>query len=211
MLETDLRTDVGAAAVVAAGRVVRVNISPGGVPKGPVPSARVGRLGLEGDAHQHDGVHGGPHRAICLFAIEAIRRVAADGHPIAPGTVGENLTTEGIELAALAPGTRLAIGADVLLELSGPANPCDVIRGSFRGGKSGRISILKHPLDSRVYARVLAGGTIAAGDVIRVLSPAPDSTSCRSGSTPTSAGHGSRTGGPSRRPAPNCTSSIWET
>jgi MOSC domain-containing protein YiiM len=157
------------------GRVLQVNISPGGVPKKSVARARVGRLGLEGDAHQHSGVHGGPHRAVCLFAIEAIRRVAADGHPIGPGTVGDNLTTEGIELAALAPGTRLAVGDEVLLEIAGPANPCDVIRGSFRDGKSGRISILKHPADSRVYARVLAEGTVAVHDVIRVLPPAPGS------------------------------------
>jgi hypothetical protein len=63
----------------------------------------------------------------------------------------------------------------VLLEIAGPANPCDVIRGSFRDGKSGRISILKHPTDSRVYARVLAEGTVAVHDVIRVLPPAPGS------------------------------------
>jgi MOSC domain-containing protein YiiM/GNAT superfamily N-acetyltransferase len=175
VLETDPLAHPAPDAMTAGGRVVQVNISPGGVPKQPVGRAAVRRLGLEGDAHAHIGVHGGPHRAVCLFAIEAIRRVAAEGHPIAPGTVGENLTTEGIELALLAPGTRLAIGEDVLLEVSGPANPCDVIRGSFREGKSGRISILKHPMDSRVYARVLAEGSVAVGDDVRVLPPAADS------------------------------------
>jgi MOSC domain-containing protein YiiM len=175
VLETDplAHPDTGSAA--ATGRVLHVNISPGGVPKRPVERAAVGPLGLEGDAHAHIGVHGGPHRAVCLFGIEAIRRVAADGHAIAPGTTGENLTTEGIELALLAPGTRLAVGDDVLLEISGPANPCDVIKGGFRDGKSGRISILKHPSDSRVYARVMAEGTVAVGDPIRVLPPVPDS------------------------------------
>ena len=86
------------------GRVLHVNTSPGGVPKQSVERARVGQLGLEGDAHAHIGVHGGPHRAVCLLGIEVIRRVAAEGHPIAPGTVGENLTTEGLELAGLASG-----------------------------------------------------------------------------------------------------------
>jgi MOSC domain-containing protein YiiM len=110
------------------GRVLQVNVSPGGVPKLPVGEARVGRDGLDGDAHHHDTVHGGPHRAVCLFAIEAIERVRADGHPgVGPGWVGENLTTEGIELALLPVGARLAIGDEVVLELSGPANPCDVI------------------------------------------------------------------------------------
>jgi MOSC domain-containing protein YiiM/GNAT superfamily N-acetyltransferase len=159
------------------GRVLQVNVSPGGVPKLPVGEARVGRDGLDGDAHHHDTVHGGPHRAVCLFAIEAIERVRADGHPgVGPGWVGENLTTEGIELALLPVGARLAIGDEVVLELSGPANPCDVIKGAFRGGKSGRISILLHPADSRMYARVERDGLIRPGDPIRVLPARPETT-----------------------------------
>jgi MOSC domain-containing protein YiiM/GNAT superfamily N-acetyltransferase len=154
------------------GRVVQVNVSPGGVPKLPVERAWVGPLGLEGDRQKHDTVHGGPHRAVALLAIEAIERVQADGHPIEPGSVGENLTTTGIELATLAPGTRLAIGDRLVLEISWPANPCDLIRGSFRGGKSGRISILTHPSDSRMYARTLVEGEVQPGDQIRVMPPA---------------------------------------
>ena len=92
------------------GRVLQVNISPGGVPKLPVERAWVGSAGLDGDAHHHHYVHGGPHRAVSLLGIEAIERVQADGHPIEPGAVGENLTTTGIELARLPIGTRLAIG-----------------------------------------------------------------------------------------------------
>ncbi|HXI81038.1 MAG TPA: GNAT family N-acetyltransferase [Verrucomicrobiae bacterium] len=159
----------------ADGHVLQVNVSPGGVPKHPVDRAWVGRLGLDGDAHQHHTVHGGPHRAVALFAMEAIERVQADGHPIEPGSVGENLTTAGIELARLEAGTRLAVGETLLLELSGPANPCDVIKGAFRAGKSGRISILTHPDDTRMYARVLAEGEVRPGDAIRVLPPAPSS------------------------------------
>jgi MOSC domain-containing protein YiiM/GNAT superfamily N-acetyltransferase len=156
------------------GRVLQVNVSPGGVPKLPVERAWVGRLGVEGDRQNHDTVHGGPHRAVALLAIEAIERVQADGHPIEPGSVGENLTTTGIELARLAVGTRLAIGERLVLELSGPANPCDVIAGSFRNGKSGRISILTHPSDSRMYARTITEGEVRSGDPIRVMPPAPD-------------------------------------
>ena len=152
------------------GRVLQVNVSPGGVPKLPVAEARVGRDGLDGDAHDHDAVHGGPHRAVCLLASEAIERVRADGHPgVGPGSVGENLTTEGIELSLLPVGARLAIGDEVVLEISGPANPCDVIKDAFVGGKSGRISILLHPTDSRMYARVERDGVVRPGDAIRVL------------------------------------------
>jgi MOSC domain-containing protein YiiM/GNAT superfamily N-acetyltransferase len=157
------------------GRVLQVNVSPGGVPKLPVAEARVGPLGLEGDDHRAYWAHGGPLRAVSLFAIEAIERVQADGHPIEPGSTGENLTTTGIELARLAVASRLAIGAEVLLEVTSPAMPCDTIRGSFRDGRSGRISILLHPDDSRIYARVLRGGVVRPGDPIRVLPADPAS------------------------------------
>jgi MOSC domain-containing protein YiiM len=151
------------------GCVVQVNVSPGGVPKLPVPVARVHRLGLEGDAHHDVADHGGPFRAVCLLAIEALRRVAADGNPVGPGTTGENVTTEGIELGELAYGTRLAIGPELVLELTAPANPCTTIAHNFADGRFGRMSVKTHPLDTRVYASVVREGTIAPGDEIRVL------------------------------------------
>lgn len=160
----------------SSGRVIQVSVSPGGVPKLPVERAWVGPIGLAGDAHHDDTVHGGPHRAVALFAIEAIRRVAAEGHPIFPGSAGENLTTEGIEWAQLPAGTRAAIGDRLVLEISKPDNPCSTIRGSFSDERFARISILTHPTDSRMYARVLVEGEVRPGDEIRILPPAPDST-----------------------------------
>src|SRR4051812_40525961 len=91
---------------VAVGRVVAVNTSRGGVPKLPLPEAYVGELGLEGDEHRNMVSHGGPLRAVCLLAQEVIDRVRAEGNPIASGTTGENVTTQGIELAALPFGTQ---------------------------------------------------------------------------------------------------------
>lgn len=159
----------------AVGRVLQVNVSPGGVPKIPVERAHVGPLGLDGDAHRDTTGHGGPHRAVALFAIEAIRRVAADGHPIFPGSCGENVTTEGVELALLPVGSRLAIGDRLVLELSKPDNPCETIKGSFADGRFARISVRTHPSDTRMYARVLVEGEVRPGDRIRVLPPAADS------------------------------------
>jgi MOSC domain-containing protein YiiM/GNAT superfamily N-acetyltransferase len=158
------------------GRVVQVNISPGGVPKLPVDGpVDVGVFGLEGDGHADATVHGGPHRAVCLFAAEAIRRVADEGHPISPGSCGENLTTEGIELAGLPIGTRLAIGERLILELASPDGPCSTIERSFSDRRFSRIDIRLHPTDSRMYARVLTEGPVQAGDAIIVLDPASDS------------------------------------
>lgn len=158
------------------GRVLQVNVSPGGVPKLPVEGpVDVGRLGLAGDGHNEPTLHGGPHRAVCLFAKEAIDRVAAEGHPIHPGSCGENLTTEGLELATFPVGTRLAIGPSLVLELSAPDGPCSTIEDSFSDRRFARISILTNPTDSRMYARVLVEGPVAAGDAIAVLPPDPAS------------------------------------
>ena len=149
--------------------VVQVSSSPGGVPKLPVDSARVNRLGLEGDGHNDTSGHGGPLRAVSLLAIEAIHRVALEGNPIAPGTTGENITTEGIELGDLPHGTRLAIGPDLVLGLTSSVNPCKTIAHNFADGRFARLSAKLHPLDTRVYAGVVHEGTVRPGDEVTVL------------------------------------------
>ena len=104
-------------------RLLQVNVSRGGVPKRPVEAARITIRGVEGDRQADTTGHGGPHRAVSILGIEAIRRAASEGHPIAPGTTGENLTTEGFDVSLLPAGTRLAIGDEVVLELSMQADP----------------------------------------------------------------------------------------
>lgn len=169
------RTYIAAASERPSGRVLQVNVSNGGVPKLPITAARVGRYGIKGDAHNDITVHGGPHMALCLFGIEAIERLQAEGHPIEPGGAGENLTTVGVEWSLLALGTRALIGDQVEIEISGDAGPCKTIRGNFSDGRFSRLSIDLHPSDSRMYARVLRQGEIHAGDPITVLPPAPGS------------------------------------
>jgi MOSC domain-containing protein YiiM/GNAT superfamily N-acetyltransferase len=159
---------------VIEGHLLHVNVSGGGVPKMAVPQARVTRLGLEGDRQREPTVHGGPHRAVSILGIEAIRRVASEGHPIAPGTTGENLTIEGFDVALLPPGTHLAIGGEVVLELASTADPCRTIRHSFRDRRFGRLGASAHPADSRMYARVVREGVVRAGDAIRVMPPEDD-------------------------------------
>lgn len=155
------------------GRVASVNVSPGGVPKKPVPSAWVGRLGLDVDAHDEpEPIHGGPDQAVCLYSIEAIARVAADGHAAFPGAYGENLTLEGIDWAGLREGDRMAIGADGLeIELTKLDAPCQTIAHWFVDGKIARISPKLHPEDSRWYARVLVEGPVQPGDRVEVARP----------------------------------------
>jgi MOSC domain-containing protein YiiM/GNAT superfamily N-acetyltransferase len=158
------------------GRVLQVSVSGGGVPKKPVDRASVGRFGLTGDRHEADTVHGGPHRAVCLFAMEVIERLQAEGHPVEPGSVGENLTTWGIEWSLLPVGTRVLVGDEVELELSSSTTPCATQTHNFTDGNFNRILIDRHPSDSRMYARVLREGDVRPGDSISVRPPAPDST-----------------------------------
>ena len=152
------------------GRVVSVNVSRGGVPKLPVAGARVGRLGLDADAHtEPEPVHGGPDQAVCLYSVEAIKRVAADGHQAFPGAYGENLTLEGIDWGALRAGDRMAIGVDgPTLELTAMAGPCQTIAHWFVERRIARISPKAHPEDSRWYARVLVEGRVEPGDLVKV-------------------------------------------
>ena len=151
------------------GRLAQINVSAGGVPKRPVQRARVGPLGIEGDGHRNRRFHGGPTRALCLAALEVIERLRAEGHPIQPGSTGENLTISGLDFSALRPGDRLQLGDTVLIELTRYTAPCKNIAASFLGGDFTRISHQFHSGDSRIYARVLQGGEIAAGDPVRCV------------------------------------------
>jgi MOSC domain-containing protein YiiM len=151
------------------GRVVQVNTSRGGVPKLPVDSAYVHEMGVEGDGHNDTVSHGGALAAVSLLAVEAIRRVAAEGNPIGPGTTGENITTEGIEWGALPIGTRAAIGPDLVIELTQAVSPCKTIAHNFADGRFARLSAKVYPLDTRIYARVIRPGRVAPGDAIALL------------------------------------------
>jgi MOSC domain-containing protein YiiM len=150
-----------------AGRLASIHVSQGGVPKLPVPEATVGPSGLAGDQQRYK-FHGGPERAVCLFSAELIAGLVAEGHPIVPGSTGENLTVSGIPWAEVVPGARLRVG-EVLLEVTSYTTPCAKIVGSFRDGDSDRISQERHPGQSRVYARVLQGGTVRPGDEVELI------------------------------------------
>ena len=148
-------------------RVVRVNVnSAGGVPKQRTPSAEVSSTGVAGDKQRNRRFHGGPRRAVSLYSYEHIQALRAEGHPIAPGSTGENLTIGGLDWPALQVGDRLRIGERVRLEITGYAAPCTNIVESFAGGAITRISQKVHPGWSRLYARVLEAGLVCEGDVV---------------------------------------------
>ncbi|HEX8423435.1 MAG TPA: MOSC domain-containing protein [Pyrinomonadaceae bacterium] len=151
------------------GYIYQLNCSDGGVPKLPVREAQLTPTGLVGDRQAHPRFHGGPERALCLYALEQIQALQAEGHPIFPGSVGENVTVADLDWSRLAPGVRLALGDEVVVELSSYAMPCRSIRKSFSGEKFGRISQKTHAGESRLYARVIRTGKLAVGQTVRVL------------------------------------------
>jgi MOSC domain-containing protein YiiM len=153
----------------AGGRIVQISVSPGGVPKLPVEAARITADGLEGDAQRNREHHGGPDRAVCVYSMEAIRALVAEGHVVAPGTLGENVTIEGLDWSRVEPGLRLRLGVAVLLEVTRYTSPCFNIKAAFVGGEFGRVSQKRHPGWSRVYTRVLREGTIRTGDPAAVV------------------------------------------
>ena len=143
-------------------------------------------LGVEGDAHagvtvkHRSRVARDPSqpnlRQVHLLQSELFEAVAAAGFPVTPGELGENVTTRGLDLLALPTGTRLRLGAEAIVEVTGLRNPCSQIERWQPG-------LLAQVLDrdaagrlvrkAGVMAVVLAGGPVRPGDAIAVTLPPP--------------------------------------
>lgn len=148
------------------GVVHRLSVSQGGVPKLRVAEARVGIGGMEGDAQADLRHHGGPERALCLFSLERIEALRAEGHPIAPGSAGENVTIAGLDWPLATPGARLRLGAEALIEISGYAAPCMKNARWFADDGFARLA---EPGGRRLYARVLEEGALREGDAVELI------------------------------------------
>ncbi len=150
------------------GTIAGIQVSHGGVPKRPMEEATVEAEGIAGDRQADRRAHGGPLRALCLYSLEAITALAADGHHIASGHLGENITIEGIDWRQVKPGMRMRLGETVECEVTAFAEPCWKNAHWFADGDISRILQERNPGFSRVYARVLATGTVHTGDGVVV-------------------------------------------
>ena len=151
------------------GRIVQLSASNGGVPKLPLAEATIDANGITVDRQADRRAHGGPRRALCLFALERIEALAAEGHSIVPGATGENVTTAGIDWNRVNPGARLRLGETVLIEVTGYTEPCWKNAQWFADGDFSVIAQEERPGFSRVYARVLEGGDLRPGDHVELL------------------------------------------
>ena len=147
-----------------AGTVVSVNVAATkGVRKEPRPEIRlVAGHGVEGDGH------GGPwHRQVSLLARESIETMRAKGLDVGPGDFAENVTTEGLTVAELPIGTRLRLGG-CLVELTQIGKVCHDRCAIYRAAGDCVM-----PREG-VFARVLRGGSLRAGDPVAVVTEEPD-------------------------------------
>ena len=142
-------------------------------------------LGVDGDAHMGETVK---HRSrvardptqpnlrqVHLLHSELHDELNAAGFTVAPGQMGENVTTRGVDLLALPAGTRLRLGESAVVEITGLRNPCIQI-DRFQAGLMSAVLARDHNgaviRRAGVMAIVMAGGEVRPGDRIHVELPA---------------------------------------
>ncbi len=142
------------------GTVVSVNISARKtVRKKPVGTCTLlEEHGFEQDAHAGDW-----HRQVSLLALESIKKMCQMGLDVAPGDFAENITTKGIELPVLPIGAKIAIGDNILLEVTQIGKVCHTKCAIYY--QAGDCIMPKEG----IFARVIKGGDVKAGDRIRVI------------------------------------------
>ena len=141
-------------------------------------------LGVEGDAHHgvtvkhRSRVARDPNqpnlRQVHLIHAELHDELATRGFDVAAGAMGENVTTRGIDLLALARGTRLHLGHDAVVEITGLRNPCAQLDRLVPGLMA---AVLDRDDDGALVRKagvmgvVVHGGVVATGDGITVFAP----------------------------------------
>lgn len=160
-----------------------------GFAKQPQPSIRlITGEGVEGDAHRGTAVQhlyqvrrdpAQPNLCqVHLFPAEKLEELAGAGFTLRPGEIGENVLTRGLDLLALPRGTRLKLGAEAVVEITGLRTPCSQIDG-YRAGLQKllwgeRDAKGKRTRRAGVMAVVLVNGEVFPGDALAVdLPPEP--------------------------------------
>jgi MOSC domain-containing protein YiiM len=153
--------------------------------KTPSPGIRLLRgLGVAGDAHMGETVK---HRSrvrkdpslpnlrqVHLIHAELFEELRAKGFAVAPGELGENITTSGIDLLALPAGTRLHLGASAIVEITGLRNPCIQLDNFQKGlmaatlDKDANGNLVRK---AGIMSIVISEGDVRPGDAIRVELP----------------------------------------
>ena len=159
------------------GTIIQISTSRGGIPKRAVAAGILTPLGIEGDAHAHAQIHGGPQKAVLLMTAETIDELAARGYPVYSGAMGENLTTRGLDRRLLRAGQRFRTGT-ALIELTDIRVPCytqDIYGVGLQreiydaAVKAGDVTSPSWAM-SGFYAAVIQPGVVRSGDEISLES-----------------------------------------
>jgi MOSC domain-containing protein YiiM len=114
-------------------------------------------MGIEGDRHATERVERKGYQVL-IVDNETLQKLNLE-----PGVIKEQVTTTGIDVASLAVGQQLALGDDVVIEISKDAPPCsrmEEIRPGLQSELEGQRGML---------ASIVTGGTVNVGDPIRLL------------------------------------------
>ena len=114
--------------------------------------------GLVGDAHADCCTH----RQVSLLGTESIEKIREEGFDVGPGDFAENLTTEGVELVSLPVGTKISVGEDILLQVTQIGKKCHSGCAIYQ-----EIGKCIMPREG-IFARVIQGGQVRAGDPITI-------------------------------------------
>jgi MOSC domain-containing protein YiiM len=159
--------------------VLQISVSRGGLPKRPVLFGEIGPEGVVGDGHAHPQFHGGPKKALLLVTSEGLEELKAQGFPLYPGALGENITTTGLDRRKMRLGQRYRMG-EVILEITKMRQPCEQLMpygdGIHRAVydpevKAGNTASPVWGLGG-FYASVVKPGTVRPGDTITLLEEA---------------------------------------
>jgi MOSC domain-containing protein YiiM len=141
-------------------KVVAVSVSrETGEKKDNVPAVELAvEHGVVGDAHAGDW-----HRQVSVLAIESIEKMKARNIDVSPGDFAENITTEGLDVAALGIGARLRVGPDAVLELTQVGKECHQGCAIMR-----QVGTCVMPKEG-VFFRVVSPGEVKPGDAVAIL------------------------------------------
>lgn len=145
---------------IIKGRIKAISVSKKrGTSKHNIPAAQAkAGFGIEGDAHA-----GNWHRQISLLAEESIEKIRAKGAQVKSGDFAENITTEGIDLRNLVPGSKLRLGSEVEVEITQFGKECHGECAIFQ-----QVGDCIMPREG-AFAKVTKSGRINVGDSIEVL------------------------------------------
>jgi MOSC domain-containing protein YiiM len=158
-------------------KVLQLNIKPKtpgefGLPKQAVPELRITSTGAEGDYNHYRAttLKGDPDQAILLVTQELLSQLRAEGWPVEPGHLGENITLDRVSESELRPGTRVRV-AEVVLEVTKPCDPCTELHSlPYVGARRGKEFVRALVNRRGWYARVLVPGMVTVNAPVQVLS-----------------------------------------